>query len=215
MTPEIFTDHLLTSAAALKWSARIEPNFTSDKFRGREDASGILLPEKVIGVRLGDYPVLVASVAIKSKEGMIMALRALHNQMIIARSYMRAEEVINAHIMLCAEITEADVDVQGIIDLAEREETVCRKLVWVPQKDFISLSYEDFLARTFLACPWKSVKAVLDAPLDHNQGLVERILVKHGLSREVATQWIYFATAHKDDPDALISQLVVTRKQSE
>jgi hypothetical protein len=105
--------------------------------------------------------------------------------------------------------------VQGIIDLAEREETVCRKLVWVPQKDSISLSYEDFLARTFLARPWKSVKAVLDAPLDHNQGLVERILVKHGLPRQVATQWIHFATVHKDDPDSLISQLVVTRKQSE
>lgn len=214
MTPDIFRDYLLATAKTLEWSTKIEPNFTCDRFRGREDVSQIPLPKDASGIRLGDYPVLVASVTISDKESMATSLRALHNQMIIARSYMRAEEVINAHIMMYAEIIGPDVDVQGIIDQAERDETVCRKLIWVPEKDFIDTSYKHFIARTFLARPWMSVKAVLDAPLDHNQGLVERILVKHGLSSQIAAKWVQLISTHKDNPEEMISELVISRRQS-
>lgn len=215
MTPEIFKEHLLASASALNWPARIEASFTSNKFRGRDDVSEIPLPRNALGLRLGDYPVIVAALVLDSKEGMVKALRALHNQMIIARSYMRAEEVINAHILICANVMDSQVDVQGIVDLAERDEAVCRKLVWIPKKDSVTPSYKNFLARTFLARPWSSVDAVFDAPLDHNQGLIERILVKHGLTESVATRWVHLATLYKDDPEEMIPQLVAAGKKTE
>lgn len=215
MTPEILVDKLTVSAKSLGWTATIEPDFTSPKFRGRQDASAASLPETAIGLRLGAYPLLVAPIALNSSEEMQASLRALHNQMVIARSYMRAEEVINAHIMLCVTTTHSEADWRGIIDLAERDETVCRKVVWMPDTDALDTSYDLFLARTFLAQPWRSLEAVLNAPLDHNQGLAERILVRHGLSQRAAKRWVVLAETYKDDPDGLIPQLVAAREQPE
>jgi hypothetical protein len=215
MTPEILRDKLLASAQGLGWPVTIELDFASPRFRGRQDPSAAPLPDTAIGLRLGAYPVLVAPVALTTSDQMQISLRALHNQMVIARSYMRAEEVINAHIMLCVTTTTAQADWRGIIDLAERDETVCRKVIWMPDADAIDASYELFLAGTFLAQPWRSLEAVLNAPLDHNQGLAERILVTHGLSEPAAKRWVALAETYKDDPDGLIQQLVIAREQAE
>jgi hypothetical protein len=215
VTPEILKDRLVGAAKAIGWPTTIEPDFASPKFRGRQEASAASLPATKIGLRLGAYPVLVAPVALNSREDMQVSLKALHNQMVIARSYMRAEEVINAHIMLCVTETDPKVDWRGIIDLAERDETVCRKVIWMPDTDAIDASYEAFLARTFLAQPWRSLEAVLNAPLDHNQGLAERILERHGLSVAAAKRWVELAEAYKDDPDALIPQLIAAREKLE
>lgn len=215
MTPEILSDKLMQSAKSLGWPSTVEPDFASPKFRGRQDASATSLPEATVGLRLGAYPVLVAPIALSTSEQMQDSLRPLHNQMVIARSYMRAEEVINAHIMLCVTATDSQADWRGIIDLAERDETVCRKVVWMPDTDGLDASYDLFLARTFLAQPWRSLQAVLNAPLDHNQGLAERILVRRGLSEPAAKRWVVLAETYKDDPDGLIPQLVAAREQSE
>jgi hypothetical protein len=215
MTPEILSEKLMMSAKMLGWSATIEQEFASPKFRGRQDASVASLPQSTIGLRLGAYPLLVAPIALNSSEEMQASLRMLHNQMVIARSYMRAEEVINAHIMFCVTATDSQADWRGIIDLAERDETVCRKVVWMPDTDALDASYEAFLARTFLAQPWRSREAVLNAPLDHNQGLAERILIRHGLSEPAAKRWVVLAETYKEDADGLIPQLVAAREQPE
>jgi hypothetical protein len=215
VTPEILRDKLFASARALGWPIAVESEFASPRFRGRQDASAAPLPDTTFGLRLGAYPVLVAPIALNSSDQMRTSLRALHNQMVIARSYMRAEEVINAHIMLCVTTTNAQADWRGIIDLAERDEAVCRKVIWLPDADAVDASDEFFLARTFLAQPWRSLEAVLTAPLDHNQGLAERILVRHGLSELAAKHWVALAETYKGDPDGLIPQLVDAREQAE
>jgi hypothetical protein len=215
MTPETLRDKLVASAQALDWPVTMEPDFTSASFRGREDASAVALPDATIGLRLGAYPVIVAPIALHDIEQMQASLRMLHNQMVIARSYMRAEEVINAHIMLCVTVTNPQADWRRIIDLAERDETVCRKIVWMPEADAVDESYQVFVARTFLAQPWRSLDTILNAPLDHNQGLAERILVKQGLSKATAARWVALAEAYKDDPDGLIPQLVAAQEQHE
>lgn len=215
MTPEILRDKLIASAKQLGWSATVVPDFVSPRFRGRQDAAAALLPEKAIGLRLGAYPVLVAPIVLKDSTEIQVSLKALHSQMVIARSYMRAEEVINAHIMLCVTTTGSQADWRGIIDLAERDETVCRKVIWMPDSDDPNASFDLFLARTFLAQPWRSLEAVLNAPLDHNQGLAERILVKHGLSDIAAERWVQLAETYRDDPDGMIPQLVAAREDVE
>jgi hypothetical protein len=95
MTPETLREKLVASAKALDWPVTMEPDFTSPRFRGREDASAAALPETTIGLRLGAYPVVVAPIALHSIEQMQASLRVLHNQMVIARSYMRAETSIS------------------------------------------------------------------------------------------------------------------------
>lgn len=208
MTPKIFAEKLIASAQAIGWATAEENLFVSRQFRGRTEASSAVFPEHVIGLRLGHYPLLVAPVNLADAERMQLDLRAVHNQMIIARSYMRAEEVINAHIFLCAAVTAPGSDWRRMVDLAERDETVCRKVVWTPAEEDVEASYQQFLARTFLAIPWANTETVTDAPLDHNQGLAQRILTENGLEPGAAEQWVRLVSNFKDDADGLVHQFV-------
>jgi len=214
MTIEMFCERLCASAAALKWGASVVDAFTARQFRGRTDVTEKTLPEDAIGLRLGDYPVLVASIELGNLTGLQATLRSLHTQMVIARSYMSAEEVINAHIMLIAKGPDPAQDWRRALDLAERDETVCRKLIWIPNPDDLDESFTLFAARTFLATPWQSAPSVQNAPLDRNQGLVLRTLQKHGLSQETAAQWIGLTNQIHSDPDSLVAALTAVREAS-
>lgn len=214
MTPEIFSGRLRASAVALGWEVSVVDSFTARQFRGRADATEKSLPQGAIGLRLGDYPVLVASIQLGDLADMQASLRDLHTQMVIARSYMAAEEVINAHIMLCALAPDPLQDWRRSLDLAERDETVCRKLIWIPDPDDLDRSYDLFAARTFLATPWKSALSAQSAPLDSNQGLVLRTLVKHGLSQAAASRWTSLASQLRDDPDNLVAALTAAGEAS-
>lgn len=95
-----------------------------------------------------------------------------------------------------------------MVDLLERDETVCRKVVWIPQKTDVPGSFDTFLGRTFLAMPWANADFVSGAPLDETYELAERILEKHGLDKKVARQWVIKADLLKDDAKSLITELV-------
>lgn len=214
MTTLMFCERLFSSAAVLGWEVSVVDAFTAQRFRGRAEVTEKSLPKDVIGLRLGDYPVLVASIELGNLTDLQASLRRLHTQMVIARSYMTAEEVINAHIMLIALAPDPRQDWRRALDLAERDETVCRKLIWIPNPDDLDRSYALFAARTFLATPWKSASSLSDAPLDRNQGLVLRMLEKHGLSHETAARWVELANKIQDDPDNLVAALTTAREVS-
>jgi hypothetical protein len=215
---EILKDRLLASALALDWKAVEFPDFAVPKFRGRSDNSAETLPN-VFGLRLGDYPIIVAPVELRSIGEMQQSLKKLHAQMVIARSYMRSDEILNAHIMLCAvnlpanrHNADALGDWRGVVDLAQRDETVCRKIIWIPDADDLDRSYTEFLARTFLAMPWRLAGRVMDADLDRNEGLAERMLVSHGLSVAAARKWVQLAERTDLDADMLIPLLVTAQE---
>jgi len=212
MTAAMFSERLRASAAALNWQASVVDAFSARQFRGRADVTEKSLPKDVVGLRLGDYPVLVASIELGDLADMQASLRGLHTQMVIARSYMTAREVINAHIMLIALPPDPLQDWRRALDLAERDETVCRKLIWIPNPDDLDQSYSLFAARTFLARPWKGAPSVQNAPLDRNQGLALRALEKHGLSQEEANQWVALVNQIRDDPDNLVVALTTARE---
>lgn len=212
MTAEDLRDRLLASADKLGWAAVHAPELVSRQFRGRPDASTASLPEVAYGVRLESYPVIVAPVTLGTKSDMLDALRLLHSQLVIARSYMARSEVINAHIFLCAVDPSAETDWRTVIDIAERDETVCRKVIWLPDPSDLDRSYTDFLARTFLATPWEGVTERHDAPLDQVQGLAAKLLVKAGLAEAVAPTWIDIVNQAADDSDAMVERLARTRE---
>ncbi|TAX29819.1 ABC-three component system middle component 1 [Rhizobium leguminosarum] len=210
MTPEILRDLLIKSAEALDWSVETVDEFTRPQFRGRAGGEREATLQHVFGLRLGSFPVLVAQVRLESEQ-MKEDLRNLHGQMVIARSYMRPDEVINAHILLCAIATVPLDDWRQVVDLTERDERVCRKIVWVPNRDALKDSYDAFRARTFLATPWLTAGTMVNAPLDHNQGLAQRILVKNGLSPMAAERWVELSKQNRDDPDSLVAELDFAR----
>lgn len=200
-------DRLIDSAERMGWPVVEAPDFVRPHFRGRPDDAASTGPLDAFGLRLGDFPILVAPVTLSDEASMRAALRALHGQMVMARSYMRQDEVINAHILLCATDPSPTGDWRSIVDLAERDETVCRKIVWVPRLVDVEASYAEFIARTFLAIPWLDTDERHDAALDANQGLALRLLVKQGLSNEVAARWVEVVDTMRDDPDAMVTAL--------
>lgn len=212
MTAEELRDRLLISAARLGWTAELAPELVSRQFRGRPDASTAALPEVAYGIRLGAYPVIVAPVTLGTKSEMLDALRLLHSQLIIARSYMAPLEVINAHIFLCAVNPSLDTDWRTVIDIAERDESVSRKVVWLPDPSDLDQSYADFRSRTFLAAPWEGVTERHDAPLDQVQDLAATLLVEAGLAEAVANAWIDIVGQTSDDTDVMVERLVHARE---
>ena len=208
MTAEELKTRLIATAIQLGWSGADVPDFVLPQFRGRPDASTAELPEKAYGLRLGAYPVLVAPISLGTSAEMQSALRLLHSQMVIARSYMGRDEVINAHIFLCAVGATQNTDWRNVIDLAERDEKVCRKVVWLPDSKELDASYEAFRARTFLAAPWNVVTEQMNARLDTNQSLAANMLTNAGLAETTVSTWIDIVNQSADDPDTMVVRLV-------
>lgn len=211
MNAENLRERLLKAAGHLEWPTAVVPDFVAPRFRGREDDSTTPLPTGAYGLRLGAYPAIVAPVVLGTVDDMQRTLRTLHSQMVIARSYMRPEEVINAHLFLCAVNPTGQGDWRSVIDLAERDEAVCRKIVWLPEPSDLDASFASFRARTFLASPWTLTDERRDAALDSNQGLAQRTLESHGLSAADAAAWIDIVDRLREDPDTMVSELVGTR----
>lgn len=214
MTPEILKSLLVEAAETLHWRADEVADFTSPNFRSRPAQPNVERLDGLFGLRLGDFPVVIAPIALDSPDQVKLALKKLHAQMVVARSFMLEREVINAHLFLCATSPTPSGDWKRLVDLLERDETVCRKVVWIPKKTDVQESFNTFLARTFLAMPWANVGSVTDAPLDETYELAERILEKHGLEKEVAQQWVIKADQLKDDAKSLVTELVQAREAS-
>ncbi|NRF07158.1 MULTISPECIES: ABC-three component system middle component 1 [Agrobacterium] len=208
MTPETMKSFLVEAAEKLHWPADEVAEFTSPNFRSRPVQPDIKQLDGLFGLRLGDYPVVIAPIVLESAEQVKLALKKLHAQMVVARSFMLEREVINAHLFLCATSPTPSGDWKRLVDLLERDETVCRKVVWIPQKTDVPGSFDTFLGRTFLAMPWANADSVSGAPLDETYELAERILEKHGLDKKVARQWVIKADLLKDDAKSLITELV-------
>lgn len=201
-------DRLISSAREIGWIAVEEPTFAAKKFRGREANAEVPLPQRTIGMRLGAYPVLLVNVELGAEEAISAQLKKVHNQMFLARSYMRAGELINAHIILVADDTADHIDPEQLRDVIERDETVCRKLVWDIRENSEEQSYQEFIERTFLAQPWAFTHNEVNAPLDQNDELVERVLQKQGLSSAAASKWVELIDAKLDDPEYFVERLV-------
>jgi hypothetical protein len=214
MTPEVLKSLLAKAAMQLGWKADDVKDFTSPTFRSRPAEPDVKPIDGLFGLRLGQYPVIVAPIALDTVESVTSALKKLHAQMVVARSYMYEREVINAHLFLCATSPTPTGDWQRLVDLIERDETVCRKVVWIPKQTALQESFDGFLARTFLAMPWAEVKAVSDAPLDQTHELAERILERHGLRPETAQRWVLLSGQLIDDPESLVIELVQSREPS-
>ncbi|RNJ45816.1 hypothetical protein B5V01_10995 [Mesorhizobium erdmanii] len=211
MTAEELRDRLFASAERMGWPHEEVPSFVSPQFRGRPDASTAPLPQEAFGIRLGAYPAIVAPVTLGTSAEMQEALKLLHSQMVIARSYMTRTELINAHIFICAVNPSPKADWRSVIDIAERDEAVCRKLVWLPDAKKLNTSYEAFRDRTFLAAPWELAVERRDAALDRVQGLAANLLVEAGLDEETASKWIDIVNQPDQDEDTMVERLVRAR----
>ena len=214
-----FSRLLSEEAQRLGWLVFTDEALVSPQFRGRSGRVDAVLPEGAVGLKLGRYPVLVCSIDLRSDSGMDNGLREAHNQAMIARSYLRQEETIDAHIMFLGVAPREQLQRKKIerkvsqfnhfVDRIERDESVCRKFVWlVTEEEDPKPSFQHFVERTFLSRPWKEVKSLDSAPLDRNERLVEMVLKSKGLTERAALEWVRVASEGSQDPRFVVDRLV-------
>lgn len=192
-------------------------DLASTTFRGiDENAQGIDpidLPQDVMGISLGRCPIVLGELP-AAPDGRLLqaAMRRYRNQAVVARSFLQPSQTCDLHLILAAPSGALHVDEwQQEAGAIERDERVCRKLVWLRSADpaqdeatFLSL-----LDRTFLARPWRQSSASASAELDHLSRFVATG-AGSGLASRVVSEWIALGrlTDEEHDNDALVLELV-------
>jgi hypothetical protein len=209
-------ERLLTSCAAeLGLTVQTKPSYAGRIFAGGSDTPSARLepsdlPNHVCGLQIGRYAVLLTLFPeAPDEEGIGEVVRRVRNQCVVARSYLSPAAALDLHAILLGPRGSEGVDRwKALALIAERDERVARKLVWLrPQEASADgQSFADFAKRSFLARPWITGAIFSMAPLDN----VSRAAAFNEVPRDTAGEWIRIASEPGIDPDSLVDQLVAS-----
>lgn len=127
---------------------------------------------------VGPYAIIIGSFTLNTKQSPAneTARQFIHDQWkryqsrsAIARSWLSPERSDELILLLTGPPgSESDLEWKAIAAQIERNDLVCRKLVWLPPADSEDWndSVKSFLSRTFLARPWAGATAIVQRPLD-------------------------------------------------
>jgi hypothetical protein len=202
-----FANQLEARAQKIGLKVRPDERLISDRFRQRPESDNLALPKSKLGFWYGNYPVILAPLTPVSHSDYSIQIKSLHAQVLIARSYVPPQHIVDMHLLL---VFEGDLTAENAasIDRLERDEAICRKLVYVPGPA-PETTMDPFLERTFLARPWDdkalgSKSFQLDQPAD----LVAEILETLGLSSAGAKAWVDIADRYLGGETKSPTQLV-------
>ena len=136
-------------------------------------------------------------------------VRRLRNQCVVARSYLSPAAALDLHAILVGPRGSEGVDRwKALALIAERDERVARKLVWLRPSEASAdaQSFADFARRSFLARPWVTSAVFSMAPLDN----VSRAATFDLVPRDTAGEWVRFASENGVDADDLVDRLVTS-----
>lgn len=134
-------------------------------------------------------------------------LRRYHYQALIARSWLGAKGEDLQLFLVGPAGADAKPEWRRVAHQIERNERVCRKVVWLPPADgSIEASLAFFLSRTYLARPWKGGAARQEA-LDRMAHLFSTI-ADHEFSEDMARQWLALLEQEQVAREELAAALV-------
>ncbi len=166
------------------------------------------LPAHARGVRVGRYAIVLSLLPeAANEEGVSEAVRRVRNQCVVARSYLSSPAALDLHALVVGPRgSEGSDRWRALALLAERDDRVARKLVWLRPENAAAdqQSFDDFTRRTFLARPWITDAIFSMAPLDN----VSRAAAHGEIARDTAGEWVRLATDLELDPDTLVSGLI-------
>lgn len=206
---------LARRAAELGFTVETKPTYAGQIFAGGSDTPSARLeasdlPSHVRGLQIGRYAVLLTLLPeAPDEQGIGEVVRRLRNQCVVARSYLSPAGVLDLHAILLGPRGSEGVDRwKALALIAERDERVARKLVWLRPREVSAdeQSFADFTKRSFLARPWITDAIFSMAPLDN----VSRAAAFDEVPRDTAGEWIRFASEPDIDPDSLVDQLVAS-----
>lgn len=209
---------LVKYAISLGLNVEAKPGFAGQVFSGGSETSSARLepadlPNHVRGLQVGRYAVLLALLPeVPDDDDVVEVVRRVRNQCVVARSHLSSAASLDLHAILIGPRGSEGVDRwKALALIAERDERVARKLVWLRPVDVSAdeQSFADFAKRSFLARPWVTGAIFSMAPLDN----VGRLAAFEGVPLNTAGEWIRFASNPDLDPDLLVDQLVVSWKR--
>jgi len=135
---------LTARAAMLDLPVQAKPDYASAVFAGGGDSASARLeaselPGHVRGIQIGRYPILVGLLPeAGNEEALKDAIRRIRNQAVVARSYLSPAAALDLHAILLGPRGSEGVDRwRSLALLAERDERVARKLVWLDRKSVV------------------------------------------------------------------------------
>lgn len=168
------------------------------------------LPEHALSLAIGHHRVLLGAFDEEAgSDGAQAELRRYLNQAAIAWSWLGHAGDDLLLILVGPENKDKDQDWLQAVSAIERDERVCRKLVWLPPSDpdQREASLEALIDRTFLARPWPPAQhdeddsaAVATGDLDLMARLFARV-TEGGLGEEEALRWFAILSDPEEQPD--------------
>jgi hypothetical protein len=150
------------------------------------------LPKDVVALRVGYHSLLIGKLG-ESPDWLSVGdeLRRYQNQAAIAWSWLGHEGDDLLLFLVGPAGSDGDKRWEPVQREIERNEQICRKLVWLPPREEAerSASLADFLNRTFLLLPWRRYGAASQRSLDRWALLAKR-LASDGFSEDAAKRWL-------------------------
>jgi hypothetical protein len=204
---------LRAQAAQLGLEFQAQPAYAGRIFAGGSNTPSARLepsdlPQQVRGMQIGRYALILSLLPeAPDEEGVNDVVRRLRNQCVVARSYLSPAAALDLHAILVGPRGSEGADRWKALALvAERDERVARKLVWLRPRESSAdeQSFAEFTRRSFLARPWVTDAVFSMAPLDN----VGRAAASDVVPRDTAGEWARLVGEHSGDPDALVDSLV-------
>lgn len=213
---ETLSERLLVRARHLEIEIRERPPaLRKTRMRGaalaaeEEDATpDAELPEHAESSIIGHHAVLLGELG----DSIAAAREQWHrflSQAAIARSWLPAETSEDLNLYLVGPSgSDAAVPWRELAAEIERDERVCRKLVWLPpaSPDEQETSLAHFLSRTFLARPWVETGTPGEHDIDRLRNLGAK-LAGDDAPRATIDEWLRILQTAEGDSNELVSRL--------
>lgn len=158
----------------------------------------------VIGLLIDHYALLISAVGSSPRSDDVVArLSACHRQAAIALTWLNTQCKNDLNLFLVGPLGSAsDPRWHDLASRVERDELICRKLVWLPPEDSEDLhkSAQSFCARTFLAQPWNSGGTAGTPELDPMARISE--------GDAVLRHWLSVLESAEDPGTSLVDRLI-------
>lgn len=154
-------------------STKVARQFSSEPYDEREG----YVQNDVEAVSLDFCNVLIGFLG-DDAHGWEDCLKRHHAQAAIARSWLDGKAEVDLYLMLVGPLGSAGQSLwQDAASSIERDERICRKMVWLPADDqaLATRDLKKFFERTFLAQPWLTETSQDQQDLD-SLGAIEREL---------------------------------------
>lgn len=183
------------------------------------------LPERVRALAMGHHSILIGALGEDAGQSVVQdRLRRWHNQAVIARSWLGARSDDLLLILVGPPRSGASDRWKRIAQEIERNERVCRKLIWLPSTELAErpASLETFIGRTCLARPWAeagdsqapvATQVALDALSDLAADLaadLENDPDGRALTETTAREWLDLLAREDLDREDMLEALVKT-----